>query len=75
MQEVKLCEGLWFAESKDGQRYTGENPIEIYNHPEKGLCVWWKDFSPTGGLDYPVSTNGDGHIPIKCSSLRFLRKI
>ena len=67
---METSEGVWLIEHQDGTQQT----IDVYEHPIKGLCVWFRDYEPGGSLDVPTSTDGDGHIPINCSPLKFLYK-
>ncbi len=65
-----VTEGKWEVEGS-----WIENPIDVYDHPKKGLCVWFPDYCSRGGIDIPVFTDGDGHVPIWCSGLKFIRKV
>lgn len=59
-----LFAGLWVAEDAAGHRLT----IEVYDHPERGLCVWYDDYAPGNSTLYCES----GHIPVNASELKFL---
>ncbi len=43
--------------------------IEIYNHPERGLCVWFDDYAPGNSTLF----SGNGHVPVHASGLTFVR--
>ena len=66
---MNIVEGTYIV--IDGEE---EKELEVYDHPEKGLCVWFNDYS-AGSIDQPVSTDGDGHVPVSCTNLIFKNKI
>lgn len=57
-----LFAGLWLAEDSGGERFE----IDVYDHPELGLCVWYDDYA------HGAHFCGNGHIPVGASDLRFL---
>ena len=57
-----LFAGLWIAEDSGGAQME----IEVYDHPERGLCVWHDDYG------HGEHFCGNGHIPVGASDLRFL---
>ena len=59
--------GFWTVSNADGRDYDGEQPIEIYDHPERGLCVWFDDYAPGDSTLF----SGNGHVPVLMSGLLF----
>lgn len=60
-----LSAGCWLAEKNDGELIE----IDVYDHPERGLCVWHHDY------DHGAHFCGNGHIIVSLSDLRFLRPV
>ena len=67
---MQITETGTYSAEAHGERMD----IEVYSHPVKGLCVWILDYAP-GGIDTPVTTNGDGHVPVAYSGLTFHQKV
>ena len=62
-------EGNYYTKAPDGEVFN----IDVYIHPAKGLCVWAPDYG-LSCIEFPISTDGDGHVPVEFTGLEFIKR-
>lgn len=55
--------GTWLARDVIDQDDFRE--IDVYPHPQRGLCVWGEDY---GHSDHD-------HVPVKSTGIRFIKRV
>lgn len=69
-KKVDPTPGFWVVKDVRGESYIAE----VYDHPIKGLCVWFEDYAPgNAGYRGICTDDNDGHIPLGCTEYEFLR--
>ncbi len=65
VQGVYLAKGIWGD-------WRESLPIEVYEHPIKGLCCFSEEFGSAGtGAD----EEHDCHVSVQCTGLEFISRI